>query len=413
MKMLELISADECVKWEKHNSWYVSDLLARRGTEGVNPLIPRQEYELLSFMTTFLQHPWLYLWLGEKVGHEGIRETCKPAHRQFGIKLGNPCNIQWGPGISLFGRAMLLNGGLIGPNDHIDNLRIIYSFWKTVFEGYHRSGRPSVLDTGYVEQVLDQDVVEGLREEVEPVSDPEIRATLDRFNALIQLVGFLDHYDCRLGLGDTGPYEVGDRMMLVRDCFVNEKAFPWTFLCGDLPFSYSVVLTLDKKKMMDDRRTGKLKFFSVYNTGTTFTDPPEYEGEALREAAVYMRDEDYPKGKSTRIPLDQLEPHIKKLEEVTDRFYRYLAMKPKFDKILEGNWVYVAASLPHVRSHGLEEEAAEKGFWDMEARSMNAFLSTMEHAQVIVPKAMAGLGFGPPMLPGFRMRGTKPGRYDV
>ena len=71
MKMLELIPADECVKWEKHISWYASDLLARRGTEGVNPLIPRQEYELLSFMTTFLQHPWLISGWERKWGMRG------------------------------------------------------------------------------------------------------------------------------------------------------------------------------------------------------------------------------------------------------------------------------------------------------------------------------------------------------
>jgi len=413
MKHLELMSEEETIRYAKQASWYMSDLLARRGTEGANPLIPRAEYEMLSFQTTFLQHPWLYMWLGEKVGMEGIRETCKSAHREFGIKTITPCNVQWGCGIAVFGRLFLIDAGLIGPNDYIDNLRIIFSFWRTVFEGYTRQGRECSMDMGYALQILDQDVVEDLRTKVEPLKDPELRATVGRFNALIQLMGFLDHYDCRLGLGDTGPYDVGDRLMLVRDCFVNEKSWPWTFVCGDLPFSYSLVLTYDKKRMMQDRQSGKMKMFSIYNTGTLFCDPPDYEDEVLLEAAAYMRDDDYPKGKSVRIPLDQLEPHIKKLEEAVERFYRYLAMKPKFDKILEGNWVYVGASLPYVRGHNLEAEAIEMGFYDMELRSMQYLLNGYAQAPQVQPKAMAGLGSPPPLLPGFRMRGPKTGRYEI
>ena len=174
-------------------------------------------------------------------------------------------------------------------------------------------------------------------------------------------MGFLDHYDCRLGLGDTGPYELDDRLILVRDCFVNEKSFPWTFVVGDLPFSYSMVLTFDKEE--DDARPQERQdeMFSIYNTGTLFCDPPDYEDQALMEVAVYMRDEDYPNGTSTQILLSDLPEHIAKLEAAVERMYRYLAMKPWFDKILEGNWVYVAASLPYVRAHDLE---AEQRKWD-------------------------------------------------
>jgi len=413
MNKLELMPTEETVKWAKHNSWYVADLLARRGTEGENPLIPRAEYEMLSFQTTFLQHPWLYLWLGEKVGMEGIRSICSSGHREFGIKTITPCNIQWGCGIALFGRLFLIDSGLIGPNDYIDNLRIIYSFWRTVFEGYMREGKPAAIDVGYALQVLDQDVVEDLNTQVEPLDDPELRATVGQFNSLIQLMGFLDHYDCRLGLGDTGPYEVDDRLILVRDCFVNEKSFPWTFVVGDLPFSYSMVLTFDKKKMMRDRKSGRMKMFSIYNTGTLFCDPPDYEDQALMEVAVYMRDEDYPNGTSTRIPLSDLPEHIAKLEAAVERMYRYLAMKPWFDKILEGNWVYVAASLPYIRAHDLEAEAAEMGFWDMDLRSMEYLLKGYTKAGEVQRNAMAGLGAPPPQMPGFRGRGTKFGKYEV
>ncbi|WP_152543492.1 hypothetical protein [Methylibium sp. T29] len=173
------------------------------------------------------------------------------------------------------------------------------------------------------------------------------------------------------------------------------------------------MLTFDKKKMMRDRKNGKLKMFSIYNTGTLFADPPDYEDSALLEVAVFQRDEDYPRGTSTRIPLSELGTHIQKIEAAVERMYSYLAMKPKFDKILEGNWTYVGASLPYVRAHDLEAEAASMGFWDMDQTSMEYFLKGYSRAAEVQRKATAGLGAPPPQLPGFRCRGTKFGRYEI
>jgi hypothetical protein len=156
-----------------------------------------------------------------------------------------------------------------------------------------------------------------------------------------------------------------------------------------------------------------MKMFSIYNTGTLFCDPPDYEEQALIGVAAYMRDEDYPRGKSTRIPLSELDAHSEKIEAAVERMYSYLAMKPWFDKILEGNWVYVAASLPYVRAHDLEEEAAEMGFWEMSLESMEYLLKGYTKAGEVQRKSMAGLGAPPPLLPGFRSRGTKSGRYAI
>ena len=63
-----------------------------------------------------------------------------------------------------------------------------------------------------------------------------------QFNAAAELLAFLDHYDCRLGLGDTGPYELPDgKLLILRDLFVNEEVFHWSDVCDDatLPHCYT------------------------------------------------------------------------------------------------------------------------------------------------------------------------------
>src|SRR3990172_6252762 len=289
MGRLEKMTIDEANKWLKYTSYELSDLVARRGTEGVNPLIPRQEYELAAGIQTFFSHPPLMEFVADKIGMDGIRGLGRPAHREFGSKINSLCNLVCQSRIPIVvGRASLVNAELITPADYSDNIRTLYTFVHTFMDGFRKNGRKHGLDYGYVSQILDQDVVEGLRGEAEPLDD-ESRRLVHKFNAAIQMQGFTDHFDCRLGLGDTGPYELEDRLMLVRDCYVNEKVFHWSDACEGLPFSYSLVITLDKKKMMEDRRSGKLKFFSVYDTGTVFSDPFTYERDVLLEAAAYFR----------------------------------------------------------------------------------------------------------------------------
>jgi hypothetical protein len=75
--------------------------------------------------------------------------------------------------------------------------------------------------------------------------------------------------------------------------------------------------------------------------------------------------------------------------------------------------VYVAASLPYVRAHDLEAEAAEMGFWDMHLNSMEYLIKGYAKAGEVQRNAMAGLGAPPPQMPGFRCRGTKIGRYEI
>lgn len=404
MSKLEKITAAEVNMWLKRQSYLISDVIARRGTEGANPLIPRQEYEITAGLQTFFGLPPIHEFIADRIGMDGIRELGKRAKREFGSKKDSICAIQCPIFIGLCtGRAALICADLFKPSDNIENVITLVSFWKAFNAGLRKDGRQQGFDTGYVSQFLDQDVVDRLREEVEPL-DIETRRMVQKFNAASQMQAFLMHFDNRLGLGDTGPYETKDRLMLVLDSYVNEKIFHWSDTAEGLPFSYSMVITLDKKKMMEDRKSGKLKFFSLYDTGTLLSEPFTYEHDAMLEAAVYAREDDDPNVQPVRVPLKDLPEITKKIEAATIKLYMKLMKMSKFERMVAGLWVYyIGTALPPLRAAGLYEEACDtQGLWDLRPEVLTYLPQIMQRAAKVMPRAASGYGMSPLPVPGFQ-----------
>lgn len=398
MGKFEKISVGEANKWLRWISSLASDTATRRGTEGPNPLIPRQEYEMLAGFQAFYSCPSIEEFIMDKVGTDGLKDmVAKRAHREFGSKIDSLCATEAMFTVPMYiGRGCRYLTGLIKQGDLIDEVITLVSFWKAFSAGQRRDGKIMGWDAGYASQLLDQDVVERLRGEVEPL-DAEKKKLVYKFNAAAQMQGFMNHFDNRLGLGDTGPYETKDRLILVRDCYVNEKVFHWSDANEGLPFSYTIVLTLDKKKMMEDRKSGKMKYFALYDTGTIFSDPFTYEHDVVLDAAVYSREEDDVAHQPQRIALADLPKHAEKCEEATIKLYQKLMKMSKFERMIAGMWVYaVSIMLPALRATNLYEEACEKtGLWEMHPSTLNGYTQVMERASILIPKIMAGLGAGP------------------
>src|SRR3990170_7179660 len=215
MNKLERMTTLEANKWMKYWSALCGDILARRGTEGVNPLIPRQEYELAAGVQTFFSHPAIHEFVADRIGMEGLRELGRMGRRAFGVKINSDCDITCLQFIPLaVGRAALINAGLIKPDEYTENVITLLSFWKAVTEGWRQDGELSNQAAGYTCRILDEDVVRKLDKEVEPLND-ETRSLLGQFNAIVQLQAFMNSYDCRLGMEALGPYDLGDRVIMV------------------------------------------------------------------------------------------------------------------------------------------------------------------------------------------------------
>ena len=97
------------------------------------------------------------------------------------------------------------------------------------------------------------------------LSDEATRSAFQRFNGSAELMGFLLHFDNRLGLGDSGPYPLPDGgFVLVRDLFVNEPAFPWSDAAEGLPYSFTIAMFFDADSGLETHMT---------DLSTVFTTP--------------------------------------------------------------------------------------------------------------------------------------------
>lgn len=132
-------------------------------------------------------------------------------------------------------------------------------------------------------RIHEPDFIEQIVSQVEPLEpDSPSHQAFTQFNAAAELLAFLDHYDCRLGLGDTGPYELPDgNLLILRDLFVNEEIFHWSDVCDDekLPHCYTIALVIDPEIM-------GLQEIRVNDISTTFSRPKNYIG-AIVGGAVF------------------------------------------------------------------------------------------------------------------------------
>jgi hypothetical protein len=205
-------------------AWNIWDVLVMRATEGVSGMIPRQEYEILSFMQEFYRYPQFMRLITDQLGAEGVMDIGASARKEIGTKIN--CVHDWCLGAVAFGmgRCGLLALEAIGPDDYVEESNTILKFAQRVLWGKRQDGYILNSQDRYRCQIHDQDLIERLVSQCEHFEHgSEKYGQLTAFNAAAELLAFFDHYDCRLGLGDTGPYEMKDgKILIIRDLFVNE-----------------------------------------------------------------------------------------------------------------------------------------------------------------------------------------------
>ena len=195
------------------------------------------------------------------------------ARREIGTKVNAVHD--WCIGAVGFGmgRCGLLALEVIKPDEYVEESNEILKFMQRVLWGKRQDGYILNSQDRYRCRIHEQDFLDHDRRPGRGRSSRTARSTAQftQFNAAAELLSFLDHYDCRLGLGDTGPYELPDgKLLILRDLFVNEEVFHWSDVCDDagLPHCYTLALVLDPEKMA-------LEEIRVNDISTTFTRPEE------------------------------------------------------------------------------------------------------------------------------------------
>ena len=386
---------DELNDLNNYLAWNIWDVLVMRATEGVSGMIPRQEYEILSFMNEFYRYPEFMRYVTDNIGAQGVIDIGTSARREIGTKIN--CVHDWCLGAVAFGmgRCGLLAGEWIKPDDFVEESNIILKFMQRVLWGKRQDGLILNSQDRYRCQIHEQDFLDDLRTQIvdfEPGSEDQ--HIFEQFNATAELLAFFDHYDCRLGLGDTGPYPLPDgRLLIVRDLFVNEEVFHWSDVCEELPHCYTLLVVVDPAVV-------GLEEIRVNDISTTFTLPKNYV-PAITGGAVLVREKwDTPMSEVYPVKLGDLEPHLEKIREATFKMYKKTAAMSRHTLCLNGIYsYYIEMILPHLRRAGLYDEVCAKfDFWEIDQRVMNYYyeITKRNFVQVTVPmKIFSGAGYLP------------------
>lgn len=390
-------TVDELNDLNNYLAWNIWDVLVMRATEGVSGMIPRQEYEILAFMHEFYRWPEILRMTTDEIGAQGVMDIGATARREIGIKVN--CVHDWCIGAVGFGmgRCGLLALEAIKPQDFVEESNVILKFMQRVLWGKRQDGYILNSQDRYRCQIHEPDVIEKLRGQIEPLEpDSPAHSAFVQFNAAAELLSFLDHYDCRLGLGDTGPYTLPNgNLLIIRDLFTNEEAFDWSDVCDheNVPHCYTLLIEIDPEKMgLDEIR--------VNDISTTFTRPKNYI-EAIVGGAVFVREKwDTPMGEVYPVKIADLDPRLDAIRTATFKLYSKFARMSRRTLITNGMYVYyIDMILPHLRLAGTYEKACKDyEFWEIDQRVSNYYYDIVKRgfAQATVPqKIFSGEGYLP------------------
>ncbi|OLS40729.1 hypothetical protein [Bacillus sp. MRMR6] len=243
-------------------------------------LFPVPSYMLLSYLNAYYKWPDLLREIAKERTPEELGSRARELSTRPTTLLGN-----WSiPNFYLVGREMLINHDLIRPEDNLEDLKFILDFWKRFSLAYHRNNghlvnmeatnRSKTLPERTL-QVFDADLYD-----VEP--GDELHSAASRLIATLNQYTFLANCECRVGINNDGPYNMGEgREMIIRE-FVDlaEGDYPWLDdLAADMPYNNLIIPIV----------TEGIHFHIVDGWGS-FEAKPEYTSASIRRVGLYTSD---------------------------------------------------------------------------------------------------------------------------
>ncbi len=336
---------NEAIRYYTWNEW---DALAARATEGESGLIPRQAYEAMGIANCWFTHPiWLKA-IEDRIGVDGVIAIGDSARHEIGSKI-NLVHLWAMATAPSFGRGIALELGLHDPDFRADRIRETFAIARRLYKGFWGSGPILTSMKEYVAEVLDRSWIDRFAEDRIALDDDAARSAFQRFQGAAELLGFLLHFDNRLGVSDHGPYPLDDGgFVLVRDVFLNEPAWPWNNAASGLPWSVTMALFFPPGTPLE---------VQVVDISTVFTKPANYVPYISGVAAYRRETWDAPMDTVRALSLDDMTALRADCErEAADLYGRIAAMSER-EKVEAGALTYSAGfALPVVRRAGMVDE---------------------------------------------------------
>ena len=381
------LSDEQVNSWLEYAGWNLWDFILGRASEGESGLIPRQEYETISFVQQWATYPRFLRIPDDELGVDGLLELARTSRREVGTKINVTRN--WAASVCpILGRGIAVDLGFHDADDRRGDLEELIQFGRRLQHGTWGGGPGFVSARGFQVTVLDDDVLTSLADQVKPLEGPALDA-FRKFNASTELFGFMLHYDCRAGMGDSGPYPLpGGRFAIVRDHFLNETAYPWSGVAAGMPYCVTEVLVFPA-----DQVTA-----TINEIMTTFTQPTNYL-DFLVEGVAFARDRiDTPMSELRVLDDTEMASIAAACKTGTMQMYRALTKKSRDDKIRDGIMVYTREFLlSHATKVGLWDRFVAEGFDTVAADAERAWpvLTGGRAAEVLTPVLLFGKGFPP------------------
>lgn len=242
-------------------------------------LFPVPAYMLLSYLCCFYRYPALLRKIEAAMPAEEIGDRARMA----GGKLGNLYG--WGlPTFFLLGREMLINFGLLTPDDAAEDVVYVMDFWRRFKLAQQREdGHLNAREFGQRTQLLSERRLQVFHADLQAcAAGDRLHKAAHAFLAAVSQYGFLVSCESRVTLNNSGPYKIADdRELIVRD--FNDLGvgdFPWLDgVAAEVPYN-NLTVTMEVKDC----------HFYLMDDWGSFESRPEFTADKLVGIGLYSSD---------------------------------------------------------------------------------------------------------------------------
>lgn len=281
---------------------------------------PVSAYVMLGYLNAFYRYPTLLRKVEAQMSPEDLADRIRNVNTKLKSMGTNWCM----PNFYLLGREMLINMGVIRPQDAAEDVAYVLDFWRRYQLAWRRDdGHLTNLEGGHRSQVIPERQVQVMHADMfDCVEGDDLHEAAINFTAAISQYAVLIACESRVCMTNHGPYKLAeDRELLVREFFDLGQ--------GDLPWLDDIADDLDFSRLTLATAVKDTHFYIVDDWGS-YESQPEYKAENLVGVGLYTSDDlsetHTPVGMGSREELTaKLNDYAQKLKDVTTRLWERFA----------------------------------------------------------------------------------------
>lgn len=246
----------------------------------------------------------------------------------------------------LNGRGFLIRLGLLRPEDNLEDLWLVCDWWQRFSRAYHRnSGHVWAYDAGDIAQEHSERVLQVFEADAYGC-DERLRTAAARFIAAGTQYSFLGNCESRMSLGASGPYRLGDNVLMHTRDFTNLSECDFSWLDGvaeGIPYN-NLTLTVITRDIA----------IEITDWASAYARPEDYQQSIIGVGLYtsdFLSDTYAPVGMDSAAELaDTLEILTEAIAEATRKLYSRFSGMTARQMVDAGIYTYVqsAADVAHM-----------------------------------------------------------------